>query len=139
MTRLSTLALVFISGFLAGTFGIGMLAAQRSTVPGSRSRTLLKADLTGCEGKEVSITLDEFGPGTSGKHYHPGESFTYLLDGSEVYEIDGKPSKVVSAGDLLHEEPMQVHTVGNTAPVKLLVVRVLDKGQPDTVWINPRP
>jgi quercetin dioxygenase-like cupin family protein len=100
---------------------------------------LLKADLTGCKGKEVSIALDEFGPGTSGKHYHPGESFTYILDGSEIYEIEGKASKVVSVGDLLHEEPMQVHTVGNTAPLKLLVIRVLDKGQPDTVWIDPRP
>ena len=138
MKRLSTLLLVFVSGFLLGTIGIPMLAAQRSTSPGSRSRILLKANLANCSGKEVSIALDEFGPGTSGKHYHPGESFTYVLDGSEVYEIEGKPTKVVTAGDLLHEEPMLVHTVDNTEPVKLLVVRVLEKGQPDTVWIGPR-
>lgn len=139
MTRLSTLALVFISGFLLGTVGIPMLAAQRSTSPGSRSRVLLKADLRGCNGKEVSIALQEFGPGTSGKHYHPGESFTYILDGSEVYEIDGKPPKMVIAGDVLHEVPMQVHTVANTEPVKLLVMRVSDKGAADTIWIGPRP
>jgi quercetin dioxygenase-like cupin family protein len=139
MKRLSTLPLIFISGFLLGAVGIPRLAAQRRGLPGSQSRMLLKADLTGCSGKEVSIAVNELSPGTSGKHYHPGESFTYILDGSEVYEIEGQPSKVVKAGDVLHEEPMQVHTVDNAKPVKLLVVRVSEKGQPDTVWIGPQP
>ena len=139
MTRLSTVSLVFIAGFLLGTVGIPRLAAQRRNLPGSQSRMLLKADLTGCSGKEVSIAMNELSPGTSGKHYHPGESFTYILHGSEVYEIEGKPSRVVKAGDVLHEEPMQVHTVGNAKPVKLLVIRVSEKGQPDTVWIGSRP
>jgi quercetin dioxygenase-like cupin family protein len=138
-SRLGTLALVFISGFLLGTIGIPTLAAQRSGSAGSRAKMLLKADLAGCHGKEISIVLNEFGPGTSGKHYHPSDSFTYILSGSEVNEIDGKPSKVVTVGDVLHEEPKLVHTVSNTEPVRLLVVRVADKGQPDTVWIAPKP
>ena len=138
MRRLRTLALVFTAGFLLGTAILPMLAAQRSSSSGSQAKLLLKADLTGCSGKEVSIALNEFGPGTSGKHYHPGESFTYILSGSEVYEIEGKPTKVVAEGDVLHEEPKLVHTVSNTEPVKLLVVRVSDKGEPDTVWITPQ-
>jgi len=139
MRRLSTLVLVFTAGFVLGTSVVPMLASQRSSSPGSQAKLLLKTDLVGCNGKEVSIVLNEFGPGTSGKHFHPGESFTYILSGSEVYEIDGKPTKVVTAGDILHEEPKLVHTVSNTEPVKLLVVRVSEKRQPDTVWIGPRP
>ena len=139
MRRLGMLALVFVSGFLLGTIGFPTHAMQRSNSPGSQAKMLLKTDLAGCKGKEVSIALNEFGSGTSGKHYHPGDSFTYILSGSEVYEIDGKPSKVVTAGDVLHEEPNLVHTVSNTEPVNLLVVRVADKGQPDTVWTTPTP
>lgn len=139
MTRFSAFPLVFISGFLLGTVSIPKVAAQRSSLAGSQSRMLLKADLTGCTRKEVSIAVNELSPGTSGKHYHPGESFTYILDGSEVYGIEGQPSKVVKAGDILHEQPMQVHTADNAKPVKLLVIRVSDKGQPDTVWIDRRP
>jgi quercetin dioxygenase-like cupin family protein len=139
MRRFGTLALVFISGFLLGTVAIPTLAMQRSSSSGSQAKVLLKADLAGCSGKEVSVALNVFGPGTSGKHYHPGDSFTYILSGSEVYEIDGKPPKTVTVGDVLHEEPKLVHTVSNTEPVRLLVVRVSEKGQPDTVWVGPRP
>jgi quercetin dioxygenase-like cupin family protein len=86
-----------------------------------------------CNGKEVTIELIEAGPGTSGKHYHPGHSFTYVLDGSEAYALDGQSSKTVHPGDILHEAPMQVHAVDNMSPVKLLVVRVIEKGGPASV------
>lgn len=139
MTRLCTLLLVFLSGFFLGTIGLPIIAAQRSSSPGSQVKMLLKTNLKGCEGREISIALNEFGPGTSGKHYHPGDSFTYIVNGSEIYELDRKPPKIVTAGDVLHEEPMQVHTVSNSEGVKLLVIRVSEKGQPDTVWIGPGP
>jgi len=76
------------------------------------------------------VELNEFGPGTSGKHYHPGHSFTWILEGSETYAVDGKPSRRVTSGDVIHEEPQQVHTVANDAAVKLLVFRVVEKGKP---------
>jgi len=71
----------------------------------------------------------------SGKHYHPGHSFTYVLEGSEDYVLDGQPSRIVRPGDLLHEAPMQLHTVGNADRVKLLVLRVIDKGKEPTVQV----
>ena len=67
-----------------------------------------------------------------------GDSFTYVLEGSEMYQLEGKPEVVVKAGDLLHEEPLKVHTVGNGGPVKLLVIRVQDKGAPDIVRVAPK-
>jgi quercetin dioxygenase-like cupin family protein len=79
--------------------------------------------------------LNEIDPGTSGKHYHPGHSFTWVIDGSESYELEGKPVKMVKTGDLLHEEPMQVHTVENQSPVKLLLVRIVEKGKTATVRV----
>ena len=59
-----------------------------------------------------------------------GHSFTWIIEGSEVYTVDGQPARTVKAGDLLHEEPMQMHTTENQSPVKLLVLRVVEKASP---------
>ncbi|PYS32548.1 MAG: hypothetical protein DMG14_34270 [Acidobacteria bacterium] len=64
-----------------------------------------------------------------------GHSFAWIIEGSEVYTVDGQPARTVKAGDLLHEEPMQMHTTENQSPVKLLVLRVVEKGKPATVRV----
>jgi uncharacterized cupin superfamily protein len=128
--------------WLAAAFSAGILAGQLTISPAygqfrtTKSERLLTTDLAGwCDGKEVTVELNEAGPGTSGKHYHPGHSFTYVIDGSESYLVEGQPAKIVTAGDVLHEAPMQLHTVDNKSPVKLLVVRVIDKGKEATVRV----
>jgi quercetin dioxygenase-like cupin family protein len=125
--------------WITTTFGLGILLGHLITPANAQFRTvkttrLLATELADwCNGKEVTIELIEAGPGTSGKHYHPGHSFTYVLDGSEAYALDGQSSKTVHPGDILHEAPMQVHAVDNMSPVKLLVVRVIEKGGPASV------
>ena len=122
----------FVLGFAAACLAASSLNAQLRRT--GKTATLLTTDLAGwCDGKEVTVELNEFGPGTSGRHYHPGHSFTWILEGAETYVADGKPSKVVRSGDVLHEEPEQVHRVDNDAPVKLLVFRVVEKGKQVTV------
>jgi quercetin dioxygenase-like cupin family protein len=101
---------------------------------------LIGTDLTGlCEDKVVTIDLLEAAPGTSGKHYHPGHSFTWIVDGSEIYAIEGRKPPVIHSGDLLHEEPMQVHTTENDLPVKLLVMRILEKANRIPCTYNSYP
>lgn len=134
-SRASTLSVIFVCGLILGSVVTSRLGAQFRS---GKNKQLAKSDLGGCAGKEISISLNEFGAGTSGPHYHPGDSFTYVLDGSETYQLEGKPEIVVKAGDLLHEEPLKVHTVGNSGPVKLLVIRVQDKGAPDIIRIAPK-
>jgi quercetin dioxygenase-like cupin family protein len=85
--------------------------------------------------KDVTIELNEAGPGTSGRHYHPAHSFTYVLEGSETYALDGQSATPVRPGQILHEVPMQVHTVDNVSAVKLLVVRIIEKGKQATVRV----
>jgi quercetin dioxygenase-like cupin family protein len=129
------ISVAFILGILSGQIVNTTVAAllSRRVVKTTRLQTIDLA--TYCAGKEVTVELNEVGPGTSGKHYHPGHSFTYVLQGSEDYALDGQPSKSVHAGDLLYEAPMQLHTVGNTDQVKLLVLRVIDKGKEATVQV----
>jgi hypothetical protein len=124
-------ALVFVLGIFVGHLTIPDVSAQFRTTKTTR---LLTTDLAGwCEGNEVTVELNESGPGTSGKHYHPGHSFTWVIEGSEVYAVEGKPARTVNAGDVLHEEPMQVHTADNQSTVKLFVVRIVEKGKTATV------
>jgi uncharacterized cupin superfamily protein len=133
MKKLLGVAAIFSLGVVVGCLSIPVVKAQFRSV---KATNLITTDLAGfCDGKEVTIELDEIGPGTSGKHYHPGHSFTWVIEGSETYEVEGKPVKIVDAGDLLHEEPMQVRTVENQSPVKLLVMRLVEKGKPATVRI----
>ena len=95
---------------------------------------LLKVDLAGSGGKEASLFLVEVAPGGAvGKHYHPGDAFGYVLEGSMALEVEGKAPAALKAGESGHVPPKQVHDDKNpstTAPVKFLVRHVADKGQP---------
>lgn len=132
MKKQLSVGAAFVFGILMGNVLVPSAFAQFRSV---KTERLLTVDLAGwCDGKEVTVELNEAGPGTSGKHYHPAHSFTYVLEGSEAYAVEGEV-KTVTAGDVLHEPPMQVHTVDNSLPVKLLVVRVIDKGKQATVRV----
>jgi quercetin dioxygenase-like cupin family protein len=93
-----------------------------------------RVDVEGCPGREVVATVQEFAPRDSGKHYHPAQSLSYVLEGSETWELEGKPKVTLKPGDFLYDEARQVHQTGNTAPLKLLIVRILEKGKPATDW-----
>ena len=118
---------------LGGVFGAIVspgLAAQQRSVETTR---LLKKDLEGCQGKEVMVSILDAGPGTSSSHYHPGESFTYILEGTQTREARGEATTTLASGGFIYDGAMQVHRTENTTPVKLLIVRVLDKGKPETI------
>lgn len=121
----------FILGLAVGsTMSRGVAApAQIRSV---KRTELLKTTLTGCESKELYVAVQEAGPGVAAWHYHPGDSVTYILEGSQVREnADGKT--VYHAGELIADLARRVHRTENEAPVKMLIVRVLDKGQPEMI------
>ena len=77
----------------------------------SKVTQVYKADLNICDGKEVTVSVIEAGPGTGTWHYHPGDSFTYVIEGSQVRETDeGKaldvflPYRTVSPGSFEYGE-----------------------------------
>ena len=80
------------------------------------------------------IILSEVPPGEVGKkHIHPGYQFGYILEGSMIMEIEGKPPVTYKAGDTFYLTPKQVHysnNVSTTSPVKILNFAITDKGQP---------
>jgi len=131
------LAATLVVGIALAAIGSRSLYAQHE--PFKRTM-LLKTDLKGLEGKEAVVVLAELAPGASaGKHYHPGNEFNYVLEGSGVLEIDGKPPITLQAGGTHHIQPREVHDARNTSatdPLKILVFWVTDKGQPLTIPVK---
>jgi quercetin dioxygenase-like cupin family protein len=122
--------LIFALGVVVGVVNSGLAAQQQRATDVTR---LMKKDLEGCQGKEVLVSVLSAGPGTSGYHYHPGESFTYILEGTQTREAKGEESITSGPGGFIYDRPMQVHRTENSTPVKLLIVRVLDKGKPESI------
>ena len=95
---------------------------------------LYKADLVTSDGKEASIVVAELAPGANmGKHYHPGDAFAYILEGTMLLEIAGKDSVTLKQGQSGSLPPRTVHDDKNasqTAPLKFLVFHVAKKGEP---------
>jgi len=126
-----------VVGIALGVIGTGVLTAQQEPV---KRTVLLKSDLVGMEGKEAFLNLNEVAPGaSSGKHYHPGHTFLYFLEGSGIWEQEGRPPVTLKQGDVFYEQPKQVHSAKNastTAPLKTLSCVIGEKGQPLTVPVK---
>ncbi len=95
---------------------------QRRPIPGT--------DLEGV------TTVVEIAPGaTSARHSHPGEDFGYLIEGTIVLYVDGKPPQTLQAGDVFFTGRGQVHNARNVGavPARAVDTYVIDKGKPGVI------
>ena len=97
------------------------------------TRTQLQDQDLSVAGRHGVMARSEFQPGAeSGRHFHPGEEFGYLLEGSLELTIDGKPPMVLKPGDPIFIPAGAVHNAKNVGkgPAKVLATYVLEKGKP---------
>ena len=81
---------------LAAALGAGVLYAQ---APGLKRTELQDRDLS-IPGKHVVQARVEFDPGAAvGRHTHPGEEISVVLEGSLLLEVDGQPPRTIKAGE----------------------------------------
>jgi quercetin dioxygenase-like cupin family protein len=66
------------------------------------------------------------------RHWHPGEEIIYVLEGTLEYEIDGRPTTTVSAGEALMVPAEAVHAVRNVGEGNAteLATYVVEKDKP---------
>ena len=125
---LISVAVVF--GIAVGLIGTQVLAGKEELTKGT---ILQRAELAGTKGKEAVLVLRELPPGAeSGKHYQAGNEVLYVLEGSLIVEVKGKPPVTLKSGDAFQTGPKQEHNVKNastTAPSKALVFYVTEKGK----------
>ena len=133
--RVLTVMLVLGAGLALSLVGQRSANAQE----GLTRTVLVKKDLEADPKKEVTVFVSEYKPGAkSGKHYHPGQEFIYVLEGQGVMEEVGKPPVDMKPGVLLYFQsdpanPSYVHEATNlskTAVMKLVVTLITEKGQP---------
>ena len=116
------------------------LHAQSARQPGTRRTELQRHDL-GITGREVVQARIELDPGVVfGKHWHPGEEIVYVIEGSIVYELEGRQPVRVDAGEVLFIPPRTVHSAKNVGRVigAELATYVVDKGKPLVVLVSGR-
>jgi len=131
-----TLAVVAAS-FAAGAYlGPSMMSIAWAQFRSIETTSLARADLSGwCEGKEVTVDLQEYGAGTSGLHFHPAYSFAWVIEGSQIKTVRGQTPVTAGEGELLTEAPMEVHETVTAAPAKVLLFGIAEKGKPITVRV----
>ena len=124
----SRLLLAAAAGALA-LAAAGGLYAQASGL----TRVMVgRADVS-VPGREAVIARVEVAPGAkAGRHTHPGDEISYVLEGESVLLVDGQPPRVVKAGESFVIPAGVVHDAHNesNAPVKLVGVYVVEKGKP---------
>jgi quercetin dioxygenase-like cupin family protein len=125
--RTRHLTLLAATGALA--LAAGSLFAQASGL----TRVLVgRADVS-VPGREAVVARVEVAPGAkAGRHTHPGDEISYVMEGEALLLIDGQPPRTVKAGESFVIPAGVIHDAHNegSAPIKLIGVYVVEKGKP---------
>jgi quercetin dioxygenase-like cupin family protein len=123
-------AAAFVAGLASATFMTSVRAQGKVS-------ELKRVDLgSWCEGKEAVISIEEIAPQHQSKHSHPAYSFAWMLEGSQTRFVDGKPPQTFHVGDVTQENPGEVSESDILTPTRVLLFRILQKGQPATTRIS---
>ena len=106
--------------------------------PPPGSNEMLRASVTAAPELEVIISDVVIPPGTTiPKHFHPGEEFVYVIEGSAVHVEDGKADRIYRAGQAFTIAPRAVHAPrGGSDGARAIVFRVHTKGQPERTLVE---
>ncbi|MDB5860865.1 MAG: cupin [Ramlibacter sp.] len=121
------LTLACVAGALA--LAAGTLFAQASGL----TRVLVGKGDVSVPGREAVVARVEVAPGAkAGRHTHPGDEISYVMEGEALLLIDGQPPRPVKAGESFVIPAGVVHDAHNvgSAPIKLVGVYVVEKGKP---------
>jgi quercetin dioxygenase-like cupin family protein len=112
-----------------GTWGIQTLNAQQ---PGFKRVAIQDQDLS-VPGRHAVQAKGEFDPGGAiGRHTHPGEELSVVLEGTLTLKIDGQPPRVVKAGESFFIPTGVGHAAENASKAKTVVLAtyIVEKGKP---------
>jgi quercetin dioxygenase-like cupin family protein len=106
---------------------------------------LFKGALPNVPGKAFLAAEVLFPPGdASPPHTHPKSAFiyAYVLSGEIISAVDDEKPRVYRTGESWHEAPGAHHRVASNAsktkPAKLLVIFVMDPGEQELVFPDPK-
>ncbi len=103
--------------------------------PPPGSNEMLRSPLSALAGAEVIVSDVVIPPnGQVARHYHPGEEFLYLIEGTAIHVEEGKPDLPLKAGDTYTIPPRAIHAPrGGPDGARAIVFRVHVAGQPERI------
>ena len=113
-------------------------AAESSSTASVQAENLLRESIAGVEGKEVIVSRVSFPPHTELPwHWHPGEEFFYVIEGSITLKQRGEPDLLTGAGDAQNIAAQAVHT-GSTGEqgAELVIFRLHATGEPERYLVD---
>jgi len=126
--------ITIISGGMLSLFSIVCTASPTQL----KLENLLSTPLAGVNGTEVIVSRVAIPANTTlAKHWHPGEEFAYILEGSVVLWQKGKKDIIGNKGDVVKVPLKQIHTAKtNDEGVIILVFRVHESGKPERIKVD---
>jgi quercetin dioxygenase-like cupin family protein len=120
----------FSFAFVALTLLVSDVAWSQAS---ALQRTLVgRADVS-VPGREAVVARVEVAPGgKAGRHTHPGDEISYVMEGEATLLIDGQAPRQIKAGESFVIPAGVIHDAHNNSgsPVKLVGVYVVEKGKP---------
>ena len=118
---------------LVGLYSTAGQAAEPSQSASVQAENLLRESIADVEGKEIIVSRVSFPPHTELPwHWHPGEEFFYVIDGSVTLKRRGEADSLATQGDAQKIAPQIIHT-GSTGEqgAELVIFRVHAAGEPE--------
>lgn len=69
-------------------------------------------------------------------HYHPADELTYIIEGSVIHIEQGKPNRIVQAGEMLVIPAGAIHAPkAGSGGARGIIIRINKTGEPDTIAV----
>ena len=123
---------------LVGLYPMVGHAKEPSQNASVQAENLLRESIAGVEGKEVIVSRVSFPPDTELPwHWHPGEEFFYVIEGSVTLKQRGEADLTAAQGGAQKISPQVIHT-GRTGEqgAELVIFRVHATGEPERYLVD---
>jgi len=123
---------------LVGMYPMVGHAKEPSQNVSVQAENLLRESIAGVEGKEVIVSRVSFPPDTELPwHWHPGEEFFYVIEGSVTLKQRGEADLTAAQGGAQKISPQVIHT-GRTGEqgAELVIFRVHATGEPERYLVD---
>ena len=134
----SSIAQNWVLVALVGMYSMAGHAAEPYPTASVQADNLLRESVAGVEGKEIIMSRVRFPPRTELPwHWHSGEEFFYVIEGSITLKRRGEPDLLAGAGDAQKIAAQAVHT-GSTGEqgAELVIFRLHATGEPERYLVD---
>ena len=123
---------------LAVLICLGSTSGNATEPPPVQADNLLRESIAGVDGKEIIVSRVSIPPHTELPwHWHPGEEFFYVIEGSVTLKRRGEPDLLTGTGDAQNIAARVIHT-GSTGEqgAELVIFRVHAAGEPERYLVD---